>query len=69
MSGGDRADFWKVAFQVRLRFTLSEYETLLQFIDDCRREEHFELVYVFARLFCDHAFHFCATGRRNDDSL
>ena len=48
--------------RIKVRLTLPELRDVSEFIDRCREEQHWDLVYVWARLLQDHAFEFVACG-------
>ena len=48
--------------KVRVRVTKSEFRDLLQFLQMCREEQHWDLIYVWKKLIKDRAFYWSATG-------
>ena len=47
--------------KVKIYFEYDQYEDLSQWINECRAGRHWEIVYCWAKLITDHAFHFCAS--------
>ncbi len=46
--------------QVRCRLTHDDHRSLLELVELCRQEGHYDVVYCWVRLTADHGFHYCA---------
>ena len=42
----------------------SEFRTMVAFVDEMREQQHWDLLYVWAKLVKDHAFYYAAESKR-----
>lgn len=51
------------SLQAKIRLKLSEFKQLAEFIDSCRKDEHWDVAYVWVKLLADGAFWFSLEDR------